>query len=530
MIRKKIKQAAFGMSLLSVFMITGCLKTPDVEYVANKEGQDTLISDNAIMDNGIPVSQQVQAPSRATGICEKVNEYTSIEVDADVIVPSGTTVPVYTVAPMRIDAEVVEAYTGTLFETGEFYNREYDIHTPSIFTVEELNHAIEYCSKALETAEITNVSEPVLDEDGNVIEMDAEYAQMLEEQLAWLYPELEKVSNLPTYGSPVSYDLGTETDKIAIPQRQGNGYMIDMDGETVDYEYEYATFTGRHNGIEYHLSMFQDELNTELHFNRLRSSRLSNGYTLKEITCEIEHHGSYMTKENTCNYSQEEAVALCKDFLAELGIDNMEAQYVTDIYLFRNYTQVNEEFLGKKGWQIYLYWGTEDMGDYFSPQNDKWMTNFMYGDVPDCTLRYELEHMYVNELNGNEVGKLKAWKGMAIFSVLDDGIVDAWIRNPVENKELLAENVALLNFDQVLEQGMAHLETLYGDSGTSGAYGSKDIKIRVIELNYARMQSPDTEGEFAMIPVWDFRTGPDGECMVSINAIDGSVFDRAQGY
>lgn len=529
MIRKKIRQAAFGMSLLSILMVTGCLQTPDVEYVTNKEGQNTLISDNAISDNGIPISQQVQAPSRATGSCEKVNEYTSIEVDADVIVPSGTTVPVYTVAPMRMDAEVVKSYTGTLFETGEFYNREYNIHTPFPFTVEELNHAMEYCTKALETAEITNVSEPVLDEDGNVIEMDAEYAQMLEEQLAWIYQELEEAKDLPTYGSPVSYDLGVETSKVAIPQRQGNGYALDMDGETVDYEYEYAVFTGRHNGIEYNLSIFQDELNTEFRFSRPWRSPLSNGYALSDITCETTHKGSYMTKENTCNYSQEEAVALCKDFLAELGIDNMEAQYVTDIYLFKNYTQIDEEFLGKKGWKIFLYWGTEDMGDCFSPQNDQWVSSLFGGD-PDCTLRAELEDMYINELNGNEVGKLKTWKGMAVFSVLDDGIIDAWIQNPVENKELLAENVALLSFNQVLEQGMAHLETLYGESGTDGAYGRKDIKIRVIELSYARMQAPDAEGEFAMIPVWDFKTGPDGECMVSINAIDGSVFDRNQGY
>ncbi|MDE7367433.1 MAG: hypothetical protein K2N24_08775 [Lachnospiraceae bacterium] len=528
MIRKKIKQAAFGMSLLSVFMITGCLQTPDVEYVANKEGQDTLISDNAIVDNGIPISQQVQAPSRATGICEKVNEYTSIEVDADVIVPSGTTVPVYTVAPMRIDAEVVEACTGTLFETGEFYNLEYDTHTNIPFTVEELNHAIEYCTKALETAEITNVSQPVLDEDGNVIEMDAEYAQMLQEQLAWIYPELERVSALPTYGSPVSYDLGVETSKIVIPQQQVYGVELDMDGETVDYEYEYAAFTGRHNGIEYHLTMFQDELNTELRFERPYQSRLSNGYDLREIDCITEYNGSYMTKKNTCNYSQEEAVALCKDFLAELGIDNMEAQYVTDIYLFKNFEMGNEEeFLGKKGWRIFLYWGTEDMGDCFSPY-DRYFSGLWNGNISGCTLREELQDAY-NSSNGNENGKLKTWRGMAIFSILDDGILDAWIQNPVENKELLAENVVLLNFDQVLEQGMAHLETLYGDSG-SGAYGRRDIKIRVIELNYARMQSPDTEGEFAMIPVWDFKTGPDGECMVSINAIDGSAFDRSQGY
>ena len=119
---------------------------------------------------------------------------------------------------------------------------------------------------------------------------------------------------------------------------------------------------------------------------------------------------------------------------------------------------------------------------------------------------------------------------IAIFTVLDDGIVRAWIQNPVENRELQAENVKLLGFDQVLKQGMAYMETLYGDSGTSDPGGYQNIVIRSIELHYARMQSPDNENEFTMIPVWDFKEFEDGRIMLSINAIDGSRFDRESGY
>lgn len=526
MIKRKTKKMAFSISLISVLLTAGCLQTPDIEYVTNKEGQNTLISDNAIGDNGIPIAQQVQAPARATGSCEKVNEYTSIEVDADVIVPSGTTVPVYTVAPIRMDAQEIEACTSTLFETGEFYNREYDLHVRS---VEELYEEIEYYTRILNTAAITNVSQPVFDENRDIIEMNAEYKEQCEETLNFFQQELAVAEELPTYGSPISYDFVTQTSKIAVPVRQNNMTVWDMEGETYDYEFESATFTGRNNGIEYDLSIYQDELNTELRFALPWSSRLSNGYSVNEVSRLTEHKGSYMLESNTCNYSQEEAVALCKDFLTKLGIDNMEAQYVTDIYLICGHGQYEEEFLGKKGWRVYLYWGIEDMGECFSPA-DKVIFDFLQYSTGESALRYEMEDVIANDYSEDETIQSKTWRGMAVFEVLDEGIINAWIQNPVENKEILAENVKLLDFDQVLDQGIAHMESLYGDSGTRGSYGRKDIRISVIELNYARMQAPDTEGEFAMIPVWDFKTGPNGECMVSINAIDGSVFDREQGY
>lgn len=521
------RSIALGISLLTI-MTAGCLKTPDVEYIANKEGQDTLISDNIAMDSGIPIAEQVQAPERIQAVCEKVNEYTSIEIDADVVTPNATAVPVYTVSPIEMTSETVKNYTQTLYEDGNFHNREYGIHGFSYaLSVEELYEEIEALQNIIDTAEITDVSEPVMDEDGTIIEMNMEYMESLVQRIDLFQQELMTAEERQTYGSPVSYDFEKETSTVAVRVRQGNNIIQDMDGETFDYDFEHATFTGMRNGKEYELSLYRDTLNNELRFYLPYKESLDCGYQFGEISLVTDHKGSYMTKPNTCSYSQEEAVALCKDFLAELGIDNMEAQYVADIYLFRHYTMPDEEFLGKKGWRIYLYWGSGEMGDCFSPKKDVYLAESTFSSDP--ILRLEIDNSFLND-QGDVVTTFRTWRGMASFTVLDDGIINAWIQNPVENQELLTENVRLLDFDQVLQQGIACLETLYGDSGISGPYGRKDIQIRTIELNYARMQSPDSEDEFTMIPVWDFKTGPDGESMVAINAIDGSRFDREMGY
>lgn len=57
------KRIGFGLCIaLTIGMTVGCQQTPDVEYITNKEGYSTLIQDNATMDNGVSVRQQVQAP------------------------------------------------------------------------------------------------------------------------------------------------------------------------------------------------------------------------------------------------------------------------------------------------------------------------------------------------------------------------------------------------------------------------------------------------------------------------------------
>ena len=85
-----------------------------------------------------------------------------------------------------------------------------------------------------------------------------------------------------------------------------------------------------------------------------------------------------------------------------------------------------------------------------------------------------------------------------------------------------------MDFEQVLSQGMTAMEMKYADSGT---YSNRtSIEIKKIQLNYAYMQAPDNPNEYTMIPVWDFRSGKDGNIYVTINAIDGTEFNRLTGH
>ena len=508
------------ISLLLILSLAGtaCLKTPDVEYVTNKEGQNFLISDNKTNDGGVSIAEQVNIPERAEGTCEKVNEYTSIEIDAVVKVPDQTAVPIYSVVPMEVSEESLKNYTESLFGAGRFHNRVYNGYEYVITrTEEEIYELIETYTKWLDSAAITDTPEPVFDDNGNMIEMSEEDKQMYQDSVEALQDELLRLKEDSTYGDPVTYEFTPQTETLYL-----------MDGETAEYEYESSSYTGKYNGKEYNLSVFRDGKNTEVDFELRKGTILKNGYDINLIGWQADYdkvNGSIAEKTNSCQYSQEEAVNLCREFLAGLGIENMNVGYVDDLHLL-TWTSGNETYLGNKGYYCYFYWANENMGDSYAAQEDSYLAQWTAQDL--TLLPFQTQTGALDDVE--EGHQLEMYRMIAIFTVLDDGIVRAWIQHPVENRELQAENVKLLGFDQVLKQGMAYMETLYGDSGTSDPGGYQNIVIRSIELHYARMQSPDNENEFTMIPVWDFKEFEDGRIMLSINAIDGSRFDRESGY
>ncbi|MCM1495382.1 MAG: DUF6034 family protein [Bacteroides sp.] len=517
-----IKRKALACTGIFLLLTTGCQQSPDMEYVSNKEEQGTLILDNSIEDSGIPIAEQVHAPTRVNHVCEKVDPYTSIRIDVIVVIPDQTSIPMYTVSAMDIDRETVERYTDILYEGGEFYNREYGSKNR---TTDELYEIVDAYRQMLDSAEVTDVEEPVWDAYGNLVALnEADYAffEAAAEDYQEQIPESE---DRLTYGSPISYDF--------VKHRINANYGFLADGTVVSYDYEFqtASYTGLHNGVEHDLTLYRDGMNSELRFLLARDIRLENGYTMDELYVG-EGDSAYVQKPNTCRYSQEEAVALCKDFLDELGIEKMEVQSVEPVSLVKNHLTNQEEFLGNEGYQIWFSWGEGDMLECRSSGTDWEMMRMHDSPYTSEVYRKVAFPSTISSMDGDDLEEdisVQRFSCAAGFCVMNDGIVDAWIRNPIENPELLAENVRLLSFEQVLERGIAQLEVLYGDSG--GELGKVDIKISTICLHYARMQSPDTEGEFTMIPVWDFKTdGLDSKSMLTINAIDGSVFDWEQGY
>lgn len=507
------KRIAGAVSLLLLLSLTGtaCLKTPEVEYVRNKEGQDSLISDNTADVGETTLVEQLGVPKTVEGACEKVNEYTSIKIDAQVRVPEGNAVPVWQVEPMPISSEeMIERYAKILYDEGTIQNK--DISARYNMSEEEIYEQIEYYTHLLDTVPVTDTPDLVFDENENMIEMNTAFKEELERHIEEMQMELERIAERPSETS-LSYELQSYSEEKSGPN-----------GIECNYEYQAAAFTGKHDERMYDLVIYDDGVNTALSFEMSRQEIMENGIPWEEMKWLYqEESGIVKEKENGCRYSREEAVALCEEFLSDLGIENMDVGYTKDLHLFHRDT-----YVGNKGHLLYFYWSCGNMKDRASTISSfdleailsTWNTLPLYS-IAD--FEFDLDHL-------EDGYKELMLKGMAIFSVSDEGIMSAWIQNPAENRQLLAENVKLLEFEQIMKQGTAYLESSYGDSGTSGVSGYQNIVIRSVELNYARMQSPDSEDEFIMIPVWDFNEYTDGKPWVSVNAIDGSLFDREGGY
>lgn len=100
-------------------------------------------------------------------------------------------------------------------------------------------------------------------------------------------------------------------------------------------------------------------------------------------------------------------------------------------------------------------------------------------------------------------------------------------------------NVTLLPFPKIMELFRSHVFLNYYLDKIDGKESEETLRVRSIRLCYALLRKPDSD-EFYLMPVWDFAMdsgwSEDGawsyqtSCVLSINAVDGSVIDRQVGY
>ena len=120
-----------------------------------------------------------------------------------------------------------------------------------------------------------------------------------------------------------------------------------------------------------------------------------------------------------------------------------------------------------------------------------------------------------------------------VFYVNDDGIVGMKWLSPYEIGGPVTEDSALLGFNDVMDV----FEKMYVVDNDGEAL---DVTINDIRLGYARILKQDEIGVGLLVPVWDFFgtvTDDEGQVyddpdqsLLTINAIDGTIIDRSQGY
>lgn len=516
-----------SVEILGIMLsFTACQKTPETDYVTNKEGQANLISNHAGYDAGIPLNEQCNAPTHVQISGETKNDYTIIEVNADVYIPEQTAVPIYTVEQKDITEDHIADMVKTVFPTEEYYNPQYNRRSLNM-TKDEIYAQIEKNERWINNAEVTDVEEPVFDDEtGELLEANEEYFNHLQEAVEYYLTELTIAENEPDYGEGVSYEYQPQTEEMYVSSDQ-----------TIDYEYETAYFRGKTGNTptqEAYLLIARDGFNEEIHYNLC--SVLQCGYASNEIDLLGKISSDY--ERNSCSYSKTEATDMAEAFISSLGFENMKVQYLEDVELItyddNGNGYYNSVSHGRSGYRLYLYRTYGDLGDTYLSMNDSNIicsyqggVYGIYSALPDMAWNYVWNGD--NQDAGMENAlKVPAYREIAVVTILDDGIVDAYIINPQEEKEQLAENVVLLDFEQVLNQALTQFEILYGDKGKQGEMVR--IKIHRIEMNYAYMQAPNNEKEGTLIPVWDFKDSQSGSTCVTINAIDGTVFDREKGH
>ena len=144
----------------------------------------------------------------------------------------------------------------------------------------------------------------------------------------------------------------------------------------------------------------------------------------------------------------------------------------------------------------------------------------------------------VGDGSGYTAGTERLW-----FTVNDAGVCWLGYSDPTQKAEVVAENVALLSFQEIIDifekvsmLSIKHLE-IYDN------LVENVMDIREIRFGYMAVKQSESIGGYRYLPVWDFYGGhwplyenatfyPDtfDTPVFTINAIDGTVIDRDMGY
>lgn len=496
------KQTKILLSVILVIgMAAGCQKTPDMEYVPNKEGQGSLISDNSTTDSGISIREQLEVPESVQETGESLNQYTSLEIDAKVKVPDQTAVPIYTMIPLEITEDWVENAAGIFFDGGEIHSKEFG---EDVRTKEKIYEEIEMWSKNLEyyqSDEFDNGPEDMQSREESIEEAEL--------RLQSLQQELLNAPDEAVYDEVPDYSF--------LPHLSYVKYFDGDDMISADYYYNACAFVGMHDGKQYEMAVAKDEGTSFISFESMEDETIMiNGQEVRLM------EGNYIISgSNDCKYSYEEAAGMANDLLEQLGFSNMQVQVGKQLDAY-----ISDTPCAQVGYKLYCYrsYGAicdEYYKDYFeSPEIGMQYDDSMRYGIDDCMI-YNVEKQIIENYAVN--------REYAVVTITDSGIISAQIINPMEEVTLKAENVNLLGFDQVIQEGLKEMEIQLAEKGTSRSE-SVNIKIQSIELNYAYMQSPNNANEYTIIPVWDFKIHPYGSTVLTINAIDGTLFDRMTGH
>lgn len=501
----------FILTGVMMVALSGCEKTPE-EAIITEKNKDNMSNYETSKDTGTPIRETINAPEHYTNVLKLQDGALTINTDAEVVVPEVSSLDTIKVTAMEPDQDFIDTVTNTFFKGGTYYNG-FKYNTPEKSSLEEDLAYLKKCK-----AEGNNDPYDYGTNPEGILKYDIDMEiSSLEEEIKTA-PEggtIEKAK--PSFG------LSTFTKDDDEYAKNDMEIVVELGDDTYDYSIQRNGEGSWRNSVN--ISRDQGYSNYD------ESDRYWN-----EARYNLEGHSAYdftTTKEDLkkkTKISYEDAKALADEKIESLGIDNMT-----------NYS-----------WDYALY--SVDVANMTEDSIKNYGYIFKYcRNIKGCPITYTTETggcLDVGDLESFSAADIEnatpPW-GCEVCNIIisDKGVEELAISDLYDIGEVQNKNVKLMDFDEIIKIYEQMMEV--SNANISETENFRNYNITRIELGYARIYDPKADNSSGvLVPVWDFFGGYDVDskngytvrddgkdsrntCM-TINAVDGTIIDRAFGY
>lgn len=514
--KKKLTIPMMGIMVL----LSACQKNPDSSIVKNKD-LDNMIEQAGDNKNG---STDV---AKLTGEWQEYKTelkdeslHVTVHVDAKVEVPSSDKMSVFRVKQRKVDQNLMDLVKKELVKDTTLYDGGVlSMQTRSAIEQEIQMEKEEMARIKADTENYDKKSRQVMVEECqeriNRLKQDYEKAPNSIELAN--YPFDGKLSSVDSlckkYPNHPFYTWEKELNK------EGDLYYGVSDGKNGQYIALYAQNNEDYGNCIRYASDRTDyvKLSSVIASNECDIGRwkIADGISEENLIVETDPSQLIESKDSSATLTQQEAQEKAESLLNALGIK--EFKYESGD-LYGEITKEEPDENGKYSYRkVYIL---------------KYMRN--------------IDGVFVDNENGSKLtdgwqdGEYvkREWDGEKIEVLInDDGIVGFYYSVPMEVVETVVDRSSMKKFDEIksiFEQMIVVSNAKQDDEERV------TIEVNRVVLRYTRISEKDSYDTGLLVPVWDFMgkvTQNYGEkaenketCVMTINAIDGSVIDRRLGY
>lgn len=484
---------------LAVTMLAGCEKTPE-EVIVKEKNKDSLANYETAETTGENIRTRIGAPEHYANNISLEDGKLIIDTDAEVVIPDVESMNTIAVSAKKMDQPMLDHITDVFFGDSPVYEGV----AYNTMTRDKVQESITQLKKYVAEGNMDPYGYGT-DEEGNLVyDIYARIADL--EKLYETAPDTaEKKKVTPAFG--MEYDRGD-----GVMEKSDNDFIGVVETDQGNYDYRISKMGGESKDITFKVEKKRRE-NIDLRMNNMWTS---GSY--------FRNQGStpYIPEEKLKEYagiSYEKAEKLAVEKAEKLDLEHMELTEWDYSIFFVGENGVQEDNIIDGGYEFYF-------------------TRKLEG-VP---ITYTVD--YGGALESMESTAVPWGYERLTIIVGDDGIQEIELINPYEIGEVQKKNVALMDFDKIIEIYEQMMEV--SNSDITQTEEQQTFHVKKIKLGYSRIYDPKADNSTGiLVPVWDFFGGFDVEgdgysqknegdysnqSFITINAVDGTVIDRSLGY